>query len=85
MKALRRRAAVALLVLTAPAALAETKAWQDTLTLPTWLEGPPEAAPRIDAIDPSHALFPYITYPYSVRLNFTKNREPREWRRLNAS
>jgi tetratricopeptide (TPR) repeat protein len=83
MKALRRSVAVALFVLTAPAALAETKAWQDTLTLPTWLEGPPETVPRLEAIDPRQALFPYITYPYSVRLNFTKTREPQQWRRLN--
>src|ERR1700722_327228 len=72
MKFLRRSVATALVVLTFPAALAETKAWQDTITLPTWLEGPPETFPRIEAIDPSQALFPYIIYPYSVRLNFTQ-------------
>jgi tetratricopeptide (TPR) repeat protein len=83
MKALRCSVAAVLLVWAVPATLAETKAWQDTLSLPTWLEGPPETIPRIEAIDPSQALFPYITYPYSVRLNFTKQREPQEWRRLN--
>jgi hypothetical protein len=52
MKALRCSVTAVLLVWAAPAALAETKAWQDTLTLPTWLEGPPETVPRIEAIDP---------------------------------
>jgi TolA-binding protein len=79
----RRSLAAALFVLTAPAALAETKAWQDTVTLPTWLEGPPETVPRLEAVDPGQALFPYITYPYTVRLNFTKKREPQQWRRLS--
>jgi tetratricopeptide (TPR) repeat protein len=83
MKALRRSVAAALVVLTAPATLAATKAWQDTLTLPTWLEGPPETVPRLEAVDPGQALYPYITYPYPVRLNFTKTREPQQWRRLN--
>src|SRR6185312_5522520 len=83
MKALRSSLAAALLVWMVPATFAETKAWQDTITLPTWLEGPPEGAPRLDSLDPDRSLFIRATYPYPVRLNFTHKQEPREWRRLN--
>jgi tetratricopeptide (TPR) repeat protein len=83
MKVLRRCVAALLLYGAVPAALAETKAWQDTVTLPTWLEGPPETAPRLDALDPDRSLYKAAYYPYATRTNFLKKQEPQQWRRLN--
>lgn len=83
MKALRCGAAAVLLAWATPPALAETKAWQDTITLPTWLEGPPETSPRLDAFDPTRSKYYQANYPYTTRSNFTNRQEPQEWRRLN--
>lgn len=69
---------VLVLALTATCALAETKAWQDTITLPTWVEGAPDIHPRFDALDPDHSF-----YPYTGRTNVGVKREPEAWRRLN--
>lgn len=55
-----------------------TRAWQDTITLPTWAEGAPDIHPRFDALDPEHSF-----YPYTARTNLTKDRAPESWRRLN--
>jgi tetratricopeptide (TPR) repeat protein len=83
MKALPCSIAAALLLWTVPGTLAETKAWQDTITLPTWREGPPETAPRLDSLDPDRSVYHQANYPYATRSNFTKTQEPQEWRRLN--
>ncbi len=85
MTALRWMLAALLLAVTTRGVHAESKAWQDTVTLPTWVEGPADIHPKIDALDPKpdpldfHRSF----YPYPARLNFTKTREPQAWRRLN--
>ncbi len=55
-----------------------TRAWQDTITLPTWAEGAPDIHPRFDALDPEHSF-----YPYTARTNLTKSSAPESWRRLN--
>ncbi len=68
-----------LLALAAHCAFGQSKAWQDTVTLPTWMEGAPDIHPKMDALDPG--LAPY--YPYTGRTNFTTTREPQTWRRLN--
>ena len=57
---------------------AQSKAWRDTITLPTWVEGAPDIHPKIDALDPGIAY-----YPYTGRTNFGKTREPQLWGRLN--
>jgi hypothetical protein len=85
MTGLRRILPVILFALVAGNALATSKAWQDTVTLPTWVEGPPDIHPRIDALDPKPEPldFHHGYYPYTTRLNFTSTREPQSWRRLN--
>lgn len=72
------RTALVLLISLAPCAFAQSKAWQDTIALPTWVEGSPDIHPKLDALDPEHSF-----YPYPSRLNFTNSTEPELWRRLN--
>lgn len=55
-----------------------SRAWQDTITLPTWTEGPPDIHPRFDALDPGQSF-----YPYTARTNLSVGRAPQTWRRLN--
>ncbi len=85
MTASRRRLAALLLAVAARGVYAQPKTWQDTLTLPTWVEGPPDIHPRIDALDPKPEPMDLrrAFYPYALRLNFTANREAQQWRRLN--
>jgi len=68
-----------LLVWAAAPVAAETRAWQDTITLPTWLEGSPATSPKLDTLDPDGQN----NYPYPSRLNFTSQRQPQAWRRIN--
>ncbi len=75
---MRRLLPALLLAAAAECAFAQSKAWQDTIALPTWVEGAPEIHPKIDALDPGSAY-----YPYTGRANLTKTREPQTWRRLN--
>jgi hypothetical protein len=67
-----------LLALVVQCAFAQSKAGQDTIALPTWVEGAPDIHPKIDTLDPGASY-----YPYTGRTNFTKTREPQPWRRLN--
>lgn len=68
---------VAVCLLAAPCA-AQVRAWQDTVTLPTYVEGPPDPTPPLGAFEPDRAA-----YPYANRTNLTTNRFPQAWRRLN--
>jgi tetratricopeptide (TPR) repeat protein len=53
------------------------RAWQDTLTIPTYLEGPPDPNPPFDFFHPAR-----VNYPYTIRNNLTDRRAPRVWRTL---
>jgi tetratricopeptide (TPR) repeat protein len=75
---MRRTAALSVLAGAAQLAFAQSRVWQDTIALPTWLEGAPDIHPRVDALDPEHSF-----YPYTARTNFTSTRESQAWRRVN--
>jgi hypothetical protein len=75
---MRRILPAFLLAMAAQCAFAQSKAWQDTIMLPTWVDGAPDIHPKIDALDPGTSY-----YPYTGRTNFGKTREPQTWRRLN--
>jgi Flp pilus assembly protein TadD len=75
---MKRIRAAMLLAAGACCAFAQSRAWQDTITLPTWVEGAPDIHPKIDTLDPGASY-----YPYTGRTNFGKTREPQLWRRLN--
>src|SRR5581483_9439812 len=75
---MRRTFAAIVLAGAAQIAFAESKAWQDTITLPTWIEGAPDIHPKLNAIDPELSF-----YPYTERKNFTGERKSQVWRRLN--
>ena len=68
-----------------PPALAQTdrppspvRVWQDTLTIPTYEEGPPDPNPPFDLLAAGR-----INYPYTLLTNLTDRRAPRVWRTLN--
>ena len=75
---MRRTVALLVLAVAVQTSFAQPKAWQDTITLPTWREGAPDVHPKLDALDPEHSF-----YPYTARTTFTNTREPGVWRRLN--
>ncbi len=52
-------------------------AWQDTLTIPTYVEGLPDPNPPFDFFKPAR-----VNYPYTIRNNLTNRRAPRVWRTL---
>ncbi|HWB98610.1 MAG TPA: DUF5107 domain-containing protein, partial [Bryobacteraceae bacterium] len=66
-----------LLALSAHAA--PVKVWQDTLTLPTYAEEPPEISPAFELLP----VKSYIAYPYTVRDQFAADSAPQTWRQLN--
>src|SRR5580704_7968573 len=53
-------------------------AWVDSITLPTYREGPADPRPHY-LTSPGY----YKTYPYPFRDAFTKDRRERSWRTLN--
>jgi len=53
------------------------RAWEDTLTIPTYVEGLPDPNPPFDFFTPRR-----VNYPYTIRNNLTDRREPRVWRTL---
>src|SRR5919108_3874957 len=59
----------------APAAV---RAWEDTLEIPTYEEGPPDVNPPFDVFRTSR-----YNYPYTLRHDLTDRRAPRRWRTLN--
>jgi tetratricopeptide (TPR) repeat protein len=69
---------VALLMLAAPA-MGAVRAWEDVVTLPTYLEGPADLKPALDAMTVNDYE---ANYPYANRTNLGKQRSMSEWRRL---
>lgn len=65
--------AVSLLIL-APAAHAQVRVWQGTLTLPSYEEGLPNPNPPFDQFAQS------TNYPYTLRDQLTNHREDHAWR-----
>ncbi len=57
---------------------AAVRVWQDTITLPTYEEGPPNPNPPFDFFAPRR-----INYPYTIRDNLTDRRAAKAWRALN--
>ena len=54
------------------------KVWQDTLSLVTYQEGPPDPNPPFDLFTDSNFF-----YPYTWRTNFLRTSEMHSWRTLN--
>lgn len=64
----------------APLLCAQTESvrvWQDTITLPTYREGPPGAVPPFDQLEGARV------YPYPMRMNFTAEKHDAPWRALH--
>jgi hypothetical protein len=60
-----------------PAAPAEVRAWQGTLTLPTTIEGPADPNPPFDLFASTR-----FNYPYTLRENLTGREKDIAWRAL---
>jgi tetratricopeptide (TPR) repeat protein len=69
---------VLVLALLVQAAAPPVRVWEDTRTIPTYEQGPPDVNPPFDLF--SSVRF---NYPYTMRLALTDRRAPREWRTLN--
>ena len=57
---------------------APVQAWQDSLRLPTYREGPADPKPHYAALPGDNPA-----YPYAARTTFTTDRRERTWRTLN--
>ena len=66
------------LPLCAHAADVAVRAWQDSITLPTWEEGLPDEIPSFDALN---AARPW--YPYAIRSRLGNQKRNQQWRTLN--
>jgi tetratricopeptide (TPR) repeat protein len=53
------------------------RVWEDTVSLPTYEEGPPDPNPPFDYFAPRR-----INYPYTIRNNLTDRRVSKSWRAL---
>jgi len=58
------------------------RVWQDSITLPTYRERPPDAIPPFDQLEIAGAGNRSV-YPYTLRLNMTGEKYPAQWRVLN--
>jgi tetratricopeptide (TPR) repeat protein len=58
---------------------APVRVWQDTLTLPTYEEGPPDLNPPFDQFVANGRY----NYPYTMRENLSDHPSPHPWRALN--
>ncbi|HZP17961.1 MAG TPA: DUF5107 domain-containing protein [Terriglobales bacterium] len=56
---------------------AQVRVWQDTLTLPTYEEGPPDPNPPFDQYANNR-----FNYPYTLRHNLTARRNNHAWRAI---
>jgi tetratricopeptide (TPR) repeat protein len=77
---MRRLGVVFLLAVCASPLFAQTdrvRVWQDTITLPTYREGPPSAVPPFDQLEPARV------YPYPMRLNMAVEKHDAPWRVLH--
>ena len=63
----------------AETAYAQVHVWQDTITLPTYEEGPPDINPPFDQFVTNGRY----NYPYTMRENLSDHSSPRRWRALN--
>ena len=54
------------------------RVWEDTLTIPTWEEGPPDPNAPFEAFGQKRAV-----YPYTMRRAFGDHAVPRAWRALH--
>jgi Flp pilus assembly protein TadD len=66
-------------VMLAPSAMGAVWAWEDVVTLPTYLEGPADLKPVLDAMTVNDYE---ANYPYANRTNLGRRRAMSEWRRL---
>jgi hypothetical protein len=55
-----------------------SRAWEDTLELPTWEEGPPDPVPHLRILG---ADKPW--YPYAIRTTFGSRKRTERWRALH--
>ena len=67
----------AALALSQVAAAADVRVWQDTLTLPTYQEGPPDVNPPFDQFAATR-----FNYPYTLRESITDKRVDTAWRAI---
>ena len=58
------------------------RVWQDTFTIPTYKEGPPDAIPPFDQFALNGTGF-HAVYPYTIRLNLTAQKYDAPWRVLH--
>ena len=70
-------AAATALAAAAAAAAGEVRVSEETRTIPTYEEGPPDPNPPFDLFTSGR-----FDYPYTMRENLTSRRSPREWRLL---
>lgn len=70
---------VANLAWAAPIAKVPVRVWEDSMTIPTSVEGLPDPNPPFDLFNTG----PAFNYPYTLRHNLVDRREPRKWRTLN--
>jgi tetratricopeptide (TPR) repeat protein len=79
---IKKAAAAAVLVcalaVISAAPIAPVRVWQDTLQIPTYVEGPANPNPPFDLFS-----FGRFNYPYPIRDALTDTREPVSWRTLN--
>jgi hypothetical protein len=75
---LRLLVAIFAATLCARAADPAVRAWQSSIILATWEEGPPEEVPTFDILAPGRSW-----YPYPTRSRLGKQRSNQEWRTLN--
>lgn len=61
-----------------PRADGPVRVWEDTLTIPTWEEGPPDPNAPFEVFGQKRAV-----YPYTMRRNFGDRAVPRAWRALH--
>jgi len=72
------RRALLIAILVAGALHGQPRAWEDSITLPTYPEAPPDTSPMLDALSESRAW-----YPYTTRNPLSKSPSPEAWRRIN--
>ena len=70
-------ALLSLLLASAALADAGVQVWEDTLTLPTYQEGPPDPNPPFDLFTGGNYF-----YPYTWRINFLRTATSHSWRAL---
>ena len=57
----------------------QVRVWEDSMVIPTSVEGPPDLNPPFDLFNTGR----FHNYPYTLRHNLTDRLVPRRWRTLN--